>query len=75
MLILTRRAGESIYLDDNIKITVLEVQGKQIKLGLTVPDDMTVYREEVYLRIREQNQLAMQTSQTDFLAATKLWKK
>ena len=75
MLILTRRAGESIYLDDNIKIIVLEVQGKQIKLGLTVPDDMTVYREEVYLRIREQNQLAMQTSQTDFLAATKLWKK
>lgn len=75
MLILTRRAGESIYLDDNIKITVLEVQGKQIKLGLTVPDDMTVYREEVYLRIREQNRLAMQTSQTDFLAATKLWKK
>ncbi len=75
MLILTRRAGESIYLDDNIKITVLEVQGKQIKLGLTVPDDMTVYREEVYLRIREQNRLAIQTSQTDFLAATKLWKK
>ena len=75
MLILTRRAGESIYLDDNIKITVLEVQGKQIKLGLTVPDDMTVYREEVYLRIREQNRLAIQTSQTDFLAATKLWNK
>jgi len=75
MLILTRRAGESIYLDDNIKITVLEVQGKQIKLGLTVPDDMTVYREEVYLRIREQNRLAMQTSQIDFLAATELWKK
>ena len=75
MLILTKRAGESIYLDDNIKITVLEVQGKQIKLGLTVPDDMTVYREEVYLRIREQNRLAIQTSQTDFLAATKLWKK
>ncbi len=75
MLILTRRAGESIYLDDNIKITVLEVQGKQIKLGLAVPDDMTVYREEVYLRIREQNRLAMQTSQTDLLAATKLWKK
>lgn len=75
MLILTRRAGESICLDDNIKITVLEVQGKQIKLGLTVPDSMTVYREEVYLRIREQNRLAMQTSQTDFMAVTELWKK
>lgn len=75
MLILTRRAGESIYLDDNIKITVLEVQGKQVKLGLTVPKSMTVYREEVYLRIREQNRLAMQTSQTDLMAATELWKK
>ncbi len=75
MLILTRRAGESIYLDDDIKITVLEVQGKQIKLGLDVPDDMTVYREEVYLRIREQNRLALQTSQSDLLAAAKLWKK
>lgn len=75
MLILTRRAGESIYLDDNIKITILGVQGKQIKLGLDVPDDTTVYREEVYLRIREQNRMALQTNQLDLLAAEALWKK
>ena len=75
MLILTRRSGESIYLDDTIKITILEVQGKQIKLGLDVPDDMTVYREEVYLRIREQNLMAIETSHQDFIAAANLWKK
>lgn len=75
MLILTRRAGESIYLDDNIKITILEVQGKQVKLGLTVPDDMTVYREEVYLRISEENRLALESSHADLIAAAELWKK
>jgi carbon storage regulator len=73
MLILTRRPGESLYLGDNIKVTVLSVQGKQIKLGLEVPDDMTVYREEVYLRVQEQNQLALEASEDDLMAATDLW--
>ncbi len=73
MLILTRRPGESLYLGDTIKITVLSIQGKQIKIGLDVPDDMTVYREEVYLRVRDQNRQALETSDADLLAATQLW--
>lgn len=73
MLILTRRLGESLYLGDNIKITVLSVQGKQIKIGLDVPGDMTVYREEVYMRVRDQNRQALETSDADLLAATQLW--
>ncbi len=75
MLILTRRPGESIYLGDDIKLTVLSVQGKQIKVGLEVPDDMPVYREEVYLRVQEQNRLALQLTDQDLLAATQLWQK
>jgi len=75
MLILTRRPGESIYLGDDIKLTVLSVQGKQIKIGLEVPDDMPVYREEVYLRVQEQNKLALQLTDQDLLAATQLWHK
>jgi carbon storage regulator len=75
MLILTRRPGESLHLGDNIKITVLGVQGKQIKIGLEVPDDMQVYREEVYLRVLEQNRQAMQSSDQDVLAAANLWQK
>jgi len=75
MLILTRRPGESLHLGDNIKITVLGVQGKQIKIGLEVPDDMQVYREEVYLRVLEQNRQAMQSSDQDVLAAASLWQK
>jgi len=75
MLILTRRPGESLYLGDNIKLKILSVQGKQIKIGLEVPEDMTVYREEVYLKIKEQNRQALETSQHDLLAAADLWAK
>jgi len=74
MLILTRKSGESLHLGDDIKITVFSVQGKQVKLGIEVPEDMTVYREEVYQRIKEENRLAMQTSADDLLAVTRLWK-
>ncbi len=73
MLILTRKSGESLYLGDDIKITVFSVQGKQVKLGLEVPGDMVVYREEVYLRIKEENRQALQISNNDLLAATRLW--
>lgn len=73
MLILTRKPGESLYLGDNIKLKILNIQGKQIKIGLEVPDDMTVYREEVYLKIKEQNRQALETSQQDLLAAATLW--
>ena len=75
MLILTRRPGESLYLGENIKLKVLSIQGKQIKLGLEVPEDMTVYREEVYLKIKEQNSLALQASEQDLLAAASLWQE
>ena len=75
MLILTRRPGESLYLGDTVKIKILSVQGKQIKLGLEVPSDMTVYREEVYLKIQEQNRLAAESSKQDLLAAADLWHK
>ena len=74
MLILTRKSGESLHLGDDIKITVFSVQGKQVKLGIEVLEDMTVYREEVYQRIKEENRLAMQTSANDLLAVTRLWK-
>jgi carbon storage regulator len=75
MLILTRRPGESLFLGDNIKLKILSVQGKQIKIGLEVPEDMTVYREEVYLKIKEQNKQALEISQHDLLAAAALWQK
>lgn len=67
MLILTRRPGESLYLGENIRLKVLSVQGKQIKIGLEVPDDMPVYREEVYLKIKDENQRALEAMDQDLV--------
>jgi carbon storage regulator len=73
MLILTRRSGQSLYVGDNIRITVLGIQGKQVKIGLELPGDMTVYRDEVYQRVMEENRMAIQTSNEDLLVAAELW--
>lgn len=53
MLILTRKAGESLLIGDEISITILSVRGNQIKLGVNAPKDVSVYREEIYQRIKE----------------------
>jgi carbon storage regulator len=53
MLILTRKLGESIRIGDNIKITVSDIKGKQIRIGIEAPEDVAVHREEVYRVIRE----------------------
>lgn len=52
MLYLTRKIGESIVINDDIEVTVVDVRGKSIKLGLTFPTDASVYRREVYERIQ-----------------------
>jgi len=55
MLVLTRKLNESIQIGDNIEITVLSVQGDQIKLGIKAPRDIEVHRKEVYMAIQESN--------------------
>lgn len=55
MLILTRRLGESITIGDNIKVTVLAIHGHQVKLGVVAPSKVMVHREEIYLKIQEEN--------------------
>jgi carbon storage regulator len=54
MLILTRKPGETIRINDDISITVLSVQGQQVKLGISAPEDVAVHREEIYRRIQEE---------------------
>lgn len=51
MLYLTRKIGESIVINDDIEVTVVDVRGKSIKLGMTFPENVSVYRREVYERI------------------------
>ncbi|MDL2279275.1 carbon storage regulator CsrA [Desulfovibrio sp. OttesenSCG-928-G11] len=74
MLILSRRSGESLYIGDGIKITVFGIQGKQVKLGIEVPETTAVYREEVYLRVRDENRQALLADQSDLMAAASLWR-
>lgn len=58
MLILTRKFGENIRIGDKIKIIILDVKGGQVKLGIDAPANITVHREEIYERIREENRRA-----------------
>ena len=58
MLILTRKLGESVIIGDNVKITVVEVNKHQIKLGVDAPKNIAVHREEVHKKIKEENELS-----------------
>ena len=57
MLVLSRRADESLYIGDDIRITVLDIRGGQVRIGITAPDTIKVHREEVYQRIKQDSDL------------------
>ncbi|MCM1178976.1 MAG: carbon storage regulator CsrA [Clostridium sp.] len=58
MLALSRKENESIMIGNDIEITILEVKGEQVKIGITAPKSVPIYREEVYAQIREANKEA-----------------
>lgn len=62
MLVLTRKVNESIMIGDEVKITIVEVKGDQVKLGITAPRNIAVHREEVYEEIQRENRLASQSA-------------
>ncbi len=55
MLVLTRKVGESISIDDNIKIRVVQLKGKQVRLGIEAPKETKIHREEVYESVKKKN--------------------
>ncbi len=65
MLVLTRKIGESISIDDNIKITVVQIKGKQVRIGIDAPKETKIYREEVYAAIQDENRAAVESMKTD----------
>jgi len=65
MLVLTRKLGESIAIDDNIKIVVVQIKGKQVRLGIKAPKETKIHREEVYQAIHDQNVAAVQADMGD----------
>ena len=67
MLALTRKKGESLVFNINIDVTILEIRGDQIKLGISAPRDVSIYRKEVYLQIQEENKAALETNNAEAL--------
>ena len=59
MLALTRKKGEAIVVNNNVEITILEVKGDQVKIGISAPKDVPIYRKEVYIQIQEANKEAV----------------
>lgn len=65
MLVLSRKKNESIIINDNITVTVIEIRGDKVRLGIEAPKDVTVHRREVYEAIQAQNANAAKAAQRD----------
>lgn len=61
MLALSRKKNEAIIINNNIEITILEIKGDQVKIGVSAPKEVPVYRKEVYVQIQEANKEAINT--------------
>jgi len=72
VLILARKAGEGIQIGDDILVQVLEIRGRQVRLGISAPADTAVHRSEVYQRIAAQNRMAA-AAPADLQEAHSLW--
>ncbi|ULO07951.1 carbon storage regulator CsrA [Paenibacillus sp. 19GGS1-52] len=68
MLVLTRKKGESIIIQDNIEITILSVDGDSIRVGISAPKHVDIFRQEVYLSIKESNEESATSSTTNLSA-------
>lgn len=62
MLVLTRRKNEAVKIGDDIEITILAIEGDQVKLGITAPENVDIYRKEVYTAIQKENSKAANLS-------------
>jgi len=72
MLVLTRRAGESVMIGDNVIVTVLEARGDVIRLGIQAPRDVQVHREEVYRELQAANREAASPTEDAVEAVTRM---
>jgi len=68
MLALSRKKGEALMINNDIEITVLEIKGEQVKIGINAPKSVPVYRKEVYIQIQATNQEASNVAGIEQLA-------
>lgn len=73
MLVLSRKKGDSIIIDENIELTVIDISGDQIKLGINAPKNISVYRKEIFKQIEDENKQSI--LKTNINSITKLIKK
>ena len=74
MLILTRKLGEKINIGDDITVTLIEIKGAQVKLGIEAPKNVEIHRQEIYERIREENLSSSDINDSDLSKAVALYK-
>ena len=67
MLALSRKKNEALVIDNKIAVTILEIKGDQVKVGITAPKEVPIYRKEVYLQIQEANKQALETESLEAL--------
>ena len=67
MLTLSRKKGESLVINNNIEVTILDIRGYQIKVGIAAPKEVPVYRKEIFLEIQESNKNAMESGDMEAL--------
>jgi len=75
LLILTRKVGETVAIGDDVKVQVVDVKGRQVRLGISAPAALAVHREEVFQRIQEQNRQSVDPAPSDLEALASLWGK
>ncbi len=67
MLALSRKKNEALVIDNKIEVTILEIKGDQVKVGISAPKEVPIYRKEVYLQIQEANKQALAPEGLDAL--------
>ena len=72
MLILTRKSGEQIAIGDDIVISLLEINGTKVKIGIQAPDSVSIHRQEIYEKIKKENLKSAKVSESDFSRAASL---
>ena len=68
MLALSRKKNEALVINNNIEITILDIKGDQVKIGISAPKEVPVYRKEVYVQIQKENEEAMNSDSLNALA-------